>query len=166
MSITERELVQTHEDWFPTAHAEPLDMAQILLHAYDLGDSINQSVEVAEYLYWKQAVEKDEEAIAIRKKFLKAKDLFEECQRFGRFHPDYHAAKDAMRAIQKEMEAVESIRRFKEAENVLDMLLFDVASMLAGTVSDTIKVPANNPKFGGGGCSSGGSCSCGSGGCG
>ncbi len=36
-----------------------LDMASLLMSAYDLGDSINQSAEVAEYLYWKKVVFED-----------------------------------------------------------------------------------------------------------
>ena len=63
------------------------------------------------------------------------------------------------------MTAVESIRRYKEAEDAVDTLLYDVSVMIAGSVSPSIKVPSNNP-MPTGGCGGGGSCSCGSGGCG
>ena len=36
-----------------------VDMAEVLTYAYEIGDMINASVEVADYLYWKQAVEND-----------------------------------------------------------------------------------------------------------
>ena len=36
-----------------------VDMAEVLTYAYEIGDMINASVEVADYLYWKQAVEGD-----------------------------------------------------------------------------------------------------------
>ncbi|QJC54362.1 YlbF family regulator [Paenibacillus albicereus] len=147
------------------AEPAPLDMAPLVLRAYELGDSINQSALVADYLYWKDCVEQDPEALRLRREFAKAKELFDECQRFGRFHPDYHAAKDAIKKVENEMAEVESIRRYKQTEAELDALLYDVSLLIAESVSNTIKVPSNNP-LPTGGCGSGGSCSCGSGGCG
>ncbi|UVI33703.1 YlbF family regulator [Paenibacillus spongiae] len=140
-------------------------MAALLLHAYELGDMINRSAEVAEYAYWKAVVDQDEQVQQVVRRFEKAKELFTETERFGRFHPDYNEAKDKVRAIQAELTTIESVSRFKQAEDAVDTLLFDVASQIAGSISDTIKVPSNAPVKGGG-CGSGGSCSCGSGGCG
>ena len=79
-----------------TMEQAPLDMAPVVLCAYELGDYINQSAEVADYLYWKQEVELDPEVALLKRRFNKAKELFDECKRFGRFHPDYNAAKDAI----------------------------------------------------------------------
>jgi len=144
---------------------QTLDMAALLLDAYELGDMINRSTEVAEYAYWKAVVEQDEQVQQAVKRFEKAKELFVETERFGRFHPDYNEAKDKVKAIQAELEAIEAVSRYKQAEEAVDSLLFDVASQIAGSVSETIKVPGNAPVKGGS-CGSGGSCSCGSGGCG
>ncbi|MCM3626333.1 YlbF family regulator [Paenibacillus glycanilyticus] len=141
-----------------------LDMASLLLCAYELGDFINQSAEVADYLYWKEAVNEDEQVKQLSKQFAKAKELFSECERFGRFHPDYHAAKDKVKLIERELDQIEAVKRFKLAEQQVDTMLYDVSRMIAESVSDTIKVPGNEGKTGG--CGSGGSCSCGSGGCG
>lgn len=143
-----------------------LDMGQLLLSAYEIGDLINQSAEVAEYAYWKSVVDRDEQVRGLVKKFAKAKEQFEECERFGRFHPDYNAAKDNVQAVQRELNGIDSVVRFKAAEQAVDDLLHDVAAQIAGAVSDTIKVPSNDPFPKGGGCGGGGSCSCGSGGCG
>lgn len=148
----------------PQGGVSSLDMASLLLCAYELGDCINQSAEVAEYLYWKTAVSEDEEVKQMSKRFDKAKELFEECQRFGRFHPDYNSAKDKVKQIERELGEVESVRRFKSAEQVVDEMLYDVSRTIAESVSENIKVPGNE-KAGGGSCGSGGSCSCGSGGC-
>jgi len=148
-----------------TSETVALDMASLLLSAYDIGDSIIQSAEVAEYLYWKSAVEQDQEVKTLSKHFAKAKELFEECQRFGRFHPDYHAAKDKVKQIEQEMNAIECVRSFKQAEEAVDDLLYEVSRTIAQSVSENIKVPSNE-KSAGGGCGSGGSCGCGSGGCG
>lgn len=142
-----------------------LDMGTLLLAAYDLGDLIIQSAEVAEYAYWKKAVMEDEEVKRLQVLFLKAKEQFADCERFGRFHPDYHEAKGKVKQAEAALAEIESVGRFKLAEQAVDEMLHEVARRIAESVSDTIKVPSNE-KGGGGGCGSGGSCGCGSGGCG
>lgn len=141
-----------------------LDMASLMLCAYELGDWINASAEVADYLYWKQQVWGDPEAAERQKHFLKVRETFEECQRFGRFHPDYHAAKDAMKEAEGRLNELESVRRYKAAEQIVDEMLHEVSELIARSVSETIKVPGNEKATGG--CGSGGACGCGSGGCG
>lgn len=143
-----------------------LDMGQLLLRAYDIGDLVKQSAEVAEYSYWKSVVDANEQVRELVKKFEKAKELFVECERFGRFHPDYNSAKDKVQDVQRELNEIECVSRFKTAELAVDDLLHAIAAEIAGAVSETIKVPSNDPLPKGGGCGSGGSCSCGSGGCG
>lgn len=143
---------------------QTLDMAAILMQAYDLGDMIKVSAETADYLYWKRRKDEDTEVQELVKLFNKKKELFEECQRFGHFHPDYHAALEQVQAIQNQLDSLESVREFKAAEQRLDELLYTVSEMIARSVSDTIKVPSNDPLAAGGscssgGCSSGGSCS-------
>ncbi|WP_438446736.1 YlbF family regulator [Gorillibacterium sp. sgz5001074] len=136
-----------------------LDMSALLLGAYELGDMILASGEAADYLQWKKAMAEDPAAQELIRKLQKQKDLFEECQRFGHFHPEYHKAMDAVRAVQEELDGVESVRRFKEAEERLDDLLYEVSETIARSVSDSIKVPTNKLLPESGGCSSGGSCS-------
>ncbi|GAA4870987.1 regulatory iron-sulfur-containing complex subunit RicF [Paenibacillus vulneris] len=140
--------------------AQTLDMSAILMQAYSLGDLIKDSAETADYLYWKKRKEEDPQVQELLKLFQKKKDLFEECQRFGHFHPDYHSALEQARSIQEQLDSLETVRRFKEAEQRLDELLFSVSETIARSVSDTIKVPSNDPLASGGGCSSG-SCSSG-----
>ncbi|AWB45178.1 regulator [Paenibacillus sp. CAA11] len=137
-----------------------VDMAQMLIYAYELGDMINQSVCVAEYLYWKRLINQDEAIQALIKKLESKKELFEETQRFGHFHPDYHAAKDKVAEVEKELEQHEAVRRFKIAEQELDELLHQMSEMIAYSVSSSIKVPGNET-HGKGGCASGGKCGCG-----
>ena len=141
-----------------------LDMGSLLLSAYELGDWINQSADVADYLYWKSVVEKNVEVKMLQAQFVKAKELFEECQRFGRFHPNYHEAKDKVKLIEKQLADVECVGKFKAAEQAVDDMLYEVSRLIAESVSDMIKVPGNERNLGG--CGSGGSCGCGGGGCG
>lgn len=142
--------------------AQALDMSAILMQAYDLGDLIKDSAETADYLYWKQRKEEDPQVRELLRQFQKKKELFEECQRFGHFHPDYHSALDQAKLIQEQLDGLEAVRRFKEAEQRLDDLLFTVSETIARSVSETIKVPSNDPLAAGGGCSSGGCSSGGS----
>ncbi|WP_058301674.1 YlbF family regulator [Gorillibacterium timonense] len=140
-----------------------LDRSDLLGRAYELGDLINSSAEMADYLYWKEQMSGDSAADAAIKAFQRKKDLFEECMRFGHFHPSYHKALDEAEVARQELDAVESIRSFKQAEAHLDDLLHTVAELIARSVSESVKVPRDGDDAGGGcssgGCSSGGSCS-------
>ncbi len=138
-----------------------VDMAEVLTCAYDLGDMINNSIEVANYLYWKERMQIHPEVQRLVIKLDSKKELFEETQRFGHFHPNYHAAMQEVEAVQEEMQRIEEVRRFTEAESNLDRMLYEMSEMIAHSVSETIKVPSNDPLPKGGGCGSGGSCGCG-----
>ncbi|MFD0867627.1 Protein of uncharacterised function (DUF964) [Chlamydia abortus] len=143
--------------------AEALDMSALLIQAYELGDWINASEDMAGYLYWKERLAEDSEAQQLIRQFKEKKRKFEECERFGHFHPDYHAALEEVQAAQEQMDKNEAIRAFKDAEAKLDQLLLSISETIAYSVSETIKVPSNNPLpvsgCGSGGCGSGGSCS-------
>jgi cell fate (sporulation/competence/biofilm development) regulator YlbF (YheA/YmcA/DUF963 family) len=121
------------------------DLSDLMLYAYAIGDSILSSSEVHDYLFWKKEAEQDKQAIALSKLLTKKKELWDECQRFGRFHPDYHSAKEAAEQVERQLDELEVVRRFKLAEQQLDDLLYTVSETIAHSVSDTIKVPSNNP---------------------
>ncbi|MOA25601.1 hypothetical protein D3C78_1463380 [compost metagenome] len=146
-------------------HSNTVDMAELLIYAYELGDMINNSAAVSDYLFWKGKIESDPEVQILVKKLASKKELFEETERFGHFHPNYHEAKDQVAQVEGELEQLESVRRFKAAEKELDDILHQMSETIAFAVSDTIKVPSNDPNpIGGcssGGCGSGGKCSCG-----
>jgi cell fate (sporulation/competence/biofilm development) regulator YlbF (YheA/YmcA/DUF963 family) len=138
---------------------QAFDMAEVLTYAYELGDLINQSVDVSDYLYWKRQVDTHEGIQTLVKKLSTKKELFDETERFGHFHPDYHAAQDAVHIVELELESYEEVRNFKWAEKKLDDLLHQMSETIAFSVSDSIKVPSNDPQPKG--CGSGGKCSCG-----
>ncbi|MDN4619556.1 YlbF family regulator [Paenibacillus sp. PsM32] len=137
-----------------------VDMAEVLTSAYELGDMINNSIEVANYLYWEERMLAHPEVISLMHKLNSKKELFEETQRFGHFHPNFHEAKEQVEAVQREMEQIEAVWRFKDAEEKLDQMLYEMSELIAHSVSESIKVPSNNPLPKGGGCGSGGSCGC------
>ncbi|MFC0213204.1 YlbF family regulator [Paenibacillus chartarius] len=139
--------------------AQTLDMAAILMQAYDVGDLINRSQEAADYAYWKQAMEQDPEAQRFIRELAKTKELFEETQRFGHYHPNYHEALEKVRQAELRLQQIETVARFTEAEERLDNLLFSVSETIARSVSESIKVPSNKLEPEGHSCASGGSCS-------
>ncbi len=138
-----------------------LDMATLLLRAYDLGDTVKASSEVAQYIYWKSQVDQHPEVKKLAMKLNQKKEIFEQCERFGHYHPEYHNALDKVKEVEAELEQIEAVARFKQAENTLDELLYTVSEIIAHSVSESIKVPSNNPLPHAKGCGSGGSCGCG-----
>lgn len=145
---------------------ETADFASLMMRAYELGEMIKQSALTAEYVYCKEKVNRDASVHELARDFAKAKERFAECERFGRFHPDYNEALDRVYELEARMDAIEPVKQFKQAEQAVDLLLHEVSLMIARAVSDTIKVPDNDPNPKAKGCGSGGSCSCGGGGCG
>lgn len=63
--------------------------------------------------------------------------------------------------MEQELEQFEEVARFKLAEKTLDDILHSMSEAIAFSVSESIKVPSNDPNPKGGGCGSGGKCSCG-----
>jgi len=140
-----------------------IDMAAILMLAYELGDWINSSTAMAQYLHWKSEMEKDLEVKQLIHKFAVKKQLFEECERFGHFHPDYHSALEQAQTVQQQLAANSAWKHFKQCEENMDELLYTISKTIAHSVSSTIKVPSNlaiaEEGCSSGGCSSGGGCS-------
>lgn len=142
------------------------DLTDMVMQAYELSDMIKRSDVMARYLQWKRAMEQDPRTIELMKEFRVKKERFEECQRFGHFHPDYHEAMNEVYKVQEKLDEIDCVKQYKAAEKELDEILHKVAETLARAVSEEIKVPSNDPLpaaggCGSGGCGSGGSCNCG-----
>lgn len=138
-------LKEKRDEFMSVSEINTVDMAEVLTYAYELGDMINASVEVADYLYWKQEVDRDPLIQSLIKKLESKKELFEETQRFGHFHPNYHSAMEEVAKVEAELEAIEPVARFKQAEKTLDDLLHTMSERIAFSVSESIKVPSNDP---------------------
>ncbi|MDZ5470670.1 YlbF family regulator [Bacillus sp. 31A1R] len=135
---------------------------EILDQAEELANMILQS-DIAEY--YRFCLNKLSEQDTQRKisAFVKAKEQYEEVQRFGRYHPDYKKIMMDIRELKREMDLDLNVAEFKRAENELQELLDKVSVIIGHSVSEHIKVPTGNPFFEsscGGGCSTGGSCGC------
>ena len=137
---------------------EGTDTVALWTMAAELGEMIKRSVCVREYLLRKEELRQDAGAQAVIREFVRAKEKFEECERFGRFHPDYREALDRVQAWQRKLDEVETIRKYKAAEEALGRLLYEVSLTLARAVSDTVKVPYDDAAPAG--CGTGGRCMC------
>ncbi|MBG9774378.1 YlbF family regulator [Brevibacillus laterosporus] len=139
-----------------------LDMASLLLEADDLAIMINESREVNDYLQTKQAMENDEAVLLYIQRFNRKRQDYEEVQRFGKYHPDFHKVMAEIRELKQSYEALPAVRNFKKAEARLDQLLYQVGRVIADSVSESVKVPSNNPimEAMASGCGTGGSCGC------
>jgi cell fate (sporulation/competence/biofilm development) regulator YlbF (YheA/YmcA/DUF963 family) len=98
-------------------------------------------------------------------RFVGLKELYEEVQRFGKYHPDYKRVMTEIRECKRAMDLDPLVADFKLAENDLQNLLDEISVIVGGAVSKHIKVSTGNPFFEtgtshGGGCGSGGSCGC------
>ncbi|MFY0543306.1 YlbF family regulator [Brevibacillus sp. H7] len=141
---------------------ETVDMAELILESHELSMMINHSREVSEYLTAKRRMEQDEEAQRLLTLFEQKKAQYEDVQRFGKYHPDYDHISKEVRQLKRAIEMLDSVQQFKRAEGNLDMLLYQVGRTIADAVSDSIKVPSNNPflEAKSSGCGTGGSCGC------
>lgn len=113
-----------------------------------------------------EAVYSNEQLVKEINQFQKMKDQYEDVQRFGKYHPDYHTIMKSIRAQKRKLDLDEHISALKLAENDFQDLLDEISLLIGKTVSEAVKVPVSNPFFAssssscGTGCGTGGSCSC------
>ncbi len=135
---------------------------------FDQADEIVHMLMVSEpfetYKASKERLAQDKEALGLIKKFVNLRERYDEVQRFGKYHPDYHDVIREMMDVKRAVDLHETIADYKKAEAELESLLNDISLSLAGAVSPSIKVPTGDPFFdrGGcsGGCATGGACGC------
>ncbi|MBP2240005.1 cell fate (sporulation/competence/biofilm development) regulator YlbF (YheA/YmcA/DUF963 family) [Cytobacillus eiseniae] len=128
----------------------------------------NMIIDSEEAEYYRQCLYRLKKSKKTQKKiheFVKMKDLYEEVQRFGKYHPDYKTVMKSIRELKREVDMDENVAEFRRAENSLQAILDEVSAIIGRSVSEQIKVPTGNPFFDsssscGGGCGSGGSCGC------
>jgi cell fate (sporulation/competence/biofilm development) regulator YlbF (YheA/YmcA/DUF963 family) len=142
-----------------------IDSIQLIDEAILIGKMISQSEIAEEYRLCKYRLETDQEVQGLIRQFSDMKEKYEEVQRFGKYHPDYSTVSRDIRVIKRELDLNEIVANFKKAETNLESLLVEISQTLVREISTNIKVPTGNPFFDntscGGGCGSGGACSCG-----
>lgn len=131
----------------------------------ELCKMILSSEQAARYYSAHRSVYSDQQLVQEINSFQRKKELYEDVQRFGRYHPDYNTIMKDVRVQKRNLDLNEKVADLKIAENDLQDLLDEVGLLVGKTVSESVKVPVSNPFFAsdsacGGGCSTGGSCSC------
>lgn len=142
-----------------------IERVEILDLSVQLAEMILQSDVVEYYQSCLNNIKKNKNTQKKIRDFVKEKELYEDVQRFGRYHPDYQKVMKNIRELKREMDMDPFVAEFKKAENDLQSLLDEVSMMIGHSVSPHVKVPTGNPFFDsgsscGGGCGSGGSCGC------
>ncbi|MBD1380962.1 YlbF family regulator [Metabacillus arenae] len=142
-----------------------IESVDILDKAEGLAGLILQTDEADEYRRCSHIIKTDKTVQKMIANFAKTKELYEDVQRFGKYHPDYKKLTKEMREVKRELDLNEHIAAFKKAEKELQSILDEVSIELGKAVSEHIKVPTGNPFFDSmsacsGGCGTGGSCGC------
>lgn len=119
------------------------DLNELMEAAQQLGNQINDSKEVKQYLDLKKEIQANAEAQMMIKSFEKVKEDFEETKRFGIFHPNYHEAKEKMEYYQKTLNEDPLIGQYLKIEKQIEQLLFQVSQIIARSVSKEVKVPTD-----------------------
>lgn len=142
-----------------------IESVNLIDEAELLGSLVVESEIAEDYRRTLNTLNKDKSAQKVIAKFVEIKDLYEDVQRFGKYHPDYKEITKAMREAKRELDLHDAVIAFKKAEKELQTLLDEISAELGRAVSQHIKVPTGNPFFDtgsscGGGCGSGGGCGC------
>lgn len=136
----------------------------IIEQAEGLAEMLLTSEVVAEYRKAYDDVYSDTALVAEIQTFTVMKERYEEVQRFGRYHPDYNIVMKSIRVQKRDLDMNEQVAALRLAENDVQYLFDQVGSIVAKSVSDTVKVPVESAFYSGSscgdGCGTGGSCSC------
>lgn len=142
-----------------------IEIVDLLDHTEEFSKVILQSEIVHDYIQARERMNTDETAQRLIKEFNESKVLYEDVQRFGRYHPDYNEIMKKVRSKKRDMDMNECVAEFKVAERKFQRLLDDISELIAHSVSEQIIVPKDGAVFTEGGCISGncatgGACSC------
>lgn len=142
-----------------------IESVNLIDEAELLGTFVVRSEIAEDYRRTLNTLKADKSAQKVIAKFVEIKELYEDVQPFGKYHPDYKEITKAMREAKRELDLHQAVISFKKAEKELQSLLDEISVELGRAVSPNIKVPTGNPFFDtgsscGGGCGSGGSCGC------
>ncbi|MEW9501422.1 YlbF family regulator [Jeotgalibacillus marinus] len=142
-----------------------IERMELLDLSEELSEMIMHSDITVQYLHYYHELKSSKESMDKINRFVKLKELYEEVQRFGRYHPDYTRVMKEIRETKREMDMDSNVAQFRIAENKLQGMLDEVSLLIGHAVSENVKVPTGNAFFDSssgcsGGCGTGGGCSC------
>jgi len=128
-----------------------------------LNHMIKQTEEFGHYCKYNHLINNDPEVLEIISTFKRMKEDFEEVSRFGKYHPDFTTKRREINQYKKKLDLHPIVMEFRRAEYQLQALLDEVLFHMSEDVSEHVNIVSDNPFFAkdsGGGCATGGSCSC------
>ncbi|WP_313428902.1 YlbF family regulator [Siminovitchia terrae] len=142
-----------------------LESIEIIENAEMLGKIIQETNIAERYRFYYHKLQEDSTTRRKIAEFVKMKELYEDVQRFGRYHPEYKQIMTKTRELKREMDLDENVANFRKAENDLQSLLDQISVIISQAVSNSIKVDTGNPFFDtgsscSGGCGTGAGCGC------
>jgi cell fate (sporulation/competence/biofilm development) regulator YlbF (YheA/YmcA/DUF963 family) len=140
-----------------------MEQLEILSQSEELARMIIDSEIVEQYILARKKMLSNKETQKKIQHFVQLKELYEDVQRYGKYHPDYKEIMTKVRLAKREMDLDDHVAEFRRAENDLQTLLDEISLIIGKSVSEHVKVPTGNPFFESscsGGCGSGGSCGC------
>lgn len=142
-----------------------IERIELLDLSDELTEMIMHSDITIQYLDRYTELKSSKESMGKINRFVKLKELYEEVQRFGRYHPDYTRVMKEIRETKRDMDMDQRVAQFRVAENNLQSMLDEVSKIIGYAVSENVKIPTGNAFFDSGsacsgGCGSGGGCSC------
>lgn len=135
------------------------EIIKILDEADELNNMILRSESYLKYKHSYIALQENNEVQALKSRFLKSKEKYDEVNRFGRYHPDYHSVMLSTRKLKKAYDMHPEVANVKQLETDLQSLLDDIQIIIASSISKSIKVETGNPFFEQHNCSTGCGCS-------
>src|SRR5699024_6194594 len=84
------------------------------------------------------------------------KHKYDDVQRFGHYHPDYHTIMKEVRSARRQMDMHHTVAAFKVQERNLQRFLDEISECIAGSASEHIMVPNDGAALTDSGGSSGG----------
>ena len=141
------------------------EWVQVADSAEELSRMILQSEQAEQYRKAYHAVYDNKDLANEIVAFARLKELYEEVQRFGKYHPDYKDVMKRIRVDKRKLDLNEQVADLRLAENELQDLIDQVSFIIGRSVSEAVKIPSSNPFFSsdsscGGSCGTGGGCSC------
>src|SRR5690625_7692838 len=106
-----------------------MEIVDLLDRTDSFSELILQSKIVHEYIEARERMNNDPTAQRLIKEFNDMKVLYEEVERFGRYHPDYNKIMKNIRAKKRDMDMNEYVATFKVAERNVQRLLDDISEV-------------------------------------
>lgn len=114
---------------------------EIFLKTYELIDEIKAVSEYQRLIELQSIIKIDEELSSLILEFKELNKKYEEVSKYGKYHPDLKDVQKRFSTKKIELYNHPLIKEYKQCEKKIELILTEVASKLATSVSKKIKHP-------------------------